>query len=82
MTSLTFPAQLAASQKKTVEEILQTLATANLVPTQHRQSEAPNEPPTPLAAAGLVYVRKGGHWPATTSSTTLQRPQQGVGQGA
>jgi len=59
-TSLTLPAQLAAGDEQPVDKILQDLATAAPLPTRHGQREAPTKPPAALAAADLVYVRKGG----------------------
>jgi hypothetical protein len=58
--SLTLPAQLAAGEELPVDDILRDLATAAPIPTRHGQREAPTEPPASLAAAELVYVRKGG----------------------
>ncbi len=58
--SLTLPAQLAAGEELTVDEILRDLADAAPIPTRHGQREAPTEPPAALATAELVYVRKGG----------------------
>ena len=50
-TSLTLPAQLAASSERPVDQILQDLATAAPLPTRHGQREAPTEPPAALATA-------------------------------
>ena len=58
--SLTLPAQLAAGEELPVDDILRDLAAAAPIPTRHGQREAPTEPPAALAAAELVYVRKGG----------------------
>jgi len=58
--SLTLPAQLAAGEELPVDDILRDLAAAAPIPTRHGQREAPTEPPAVLAAAELVYVRKGG----------------------
>ena len=58
-TSLTLLAQLAASNKQPVDKILQDLAPATLLPTRQGQREAPTKLPAALAAADLVYVRKG-----------------------
>ena len=63
-TSLTLPAKLAScSQEHLVEKILQKLATSELLPTRHGQKEVPMEPPAALAAADLVYLRKGSQLP-------------------
>jgi len=59
-TSLTLPAQLASGEELPVDEILRDLSNAAPIPTRHGQREAPTEPPTALAAAEMVYVRKGG----------------------
>jgi len=59
-TSLTLPAQLAAEEELPVDEILRDLSNAAPIPTRHSQREAPTEPPSALATAELVYVRKGG----------------------
>jgi len=59
-TSLTLPAQLASEEELPVDEILRDLSNAAPIPTRHGQREAPTEPPSALATAELVYVRKGG----------------------
>jgi hypothetical protein len=59
-TSLTLPAQLASREEPQVDKILRDLANAAPIPTRHGQLEAPTKPPTALAAAEMVYVRKGG----------------------
>ena len=58
--SLTLSAQLAASSEQPVDKILKDLAAAAPLPTRHSQREALTEPPAALAAADLVYLRKGG----------------------
>jgi len=58
--SLNLPAQLVAGQELPVDEILRDLSNAAPIPTRHGQREAPTEPPSALATAELVYVRKGG----------------------
>jgi cleavage and polyadenylation specificity factor subunit 1 len=62
-TTLTLPGQLASSEEMPVERILQDLNTVDPLPTRHADAEAPTEPPTHLAAAELVYIRKGGTLP-------------------
>jgi len=59
-TSLTLPAQLAFGEELPVDKILRDLSNAAPIPIRHGQREAPTEPPTALATAELVYVRKGG----------------------
>ena len=61
--TLTLPAQLAASQELPVDDILHALHTAEPIPTRHRHKEAPTGPPSQLAEAEMVYVRKGGQLP-------------------
>jgi hypothetical protein len=58
--SLTLSAQLAASSEQPVDKILKDLAAAAPLPTRHSQREALTEAPAALAAADLVYLRKGG----------------------
>jgi len=58
-TSLTLPAQLASREEPQVDKILRDLAIAAPIPTRHGQLEAPTKPTTALAAAEMVYVRKG-----------------------
>jgi hypothetical protein len=62
-TTLTLPAQLAASQERPVEDILRALNSAEPIPTRHRDSAAPTGLPSLLADADMVYVRKGGQLP-------------------
>jgi hypothetical protein len=57
--SLTLPAQLAAGEELPVDEILRDLSNPAPIPTRHGQQEAPTETPAILAAADMVYVRKG-----------------------
>jgi transposase InsO family protein len=59
-TSLTLLAQLASREELPVDDILRDLSNATPIPTRHGQREAPTEPPTALATAEMVYVRKGG----------------------
>ena len=59
-TSLTLPAQLASGEELPEDEILRDLSNAAPIPTRHGQQEAHTEPPAALAAAEMVYVRKGG----------------------
>jgi hypothetical protein len=62
-TTLTLPAQLAASEERPVEDILRALNSAEPIPTRHRDSTAPTELPSLLANADMVYLRKGGQLP-------------------
>jgi transposase InsO family protein len=62
-TSLTLPAQLAASEEQPVDDILRALRTTDPIPTRHGQNQPPTEPPQQLQGAELVYVRKGGQLP-------------------
>jgi cleavage and polyadenylation specificity factor subunit 1 len=62
-TSLTLPAQLAASEEQPVDDILRALRTTEPIPTRHGQKQPPTEPPQQLQGAELVYVRKGGQLP-------------------
>ena len=62
-TTLTLPAQLAASEERPVEDILRALNSAEPIPTRHRDSPAPTGLPSLLANADMVYLRKGGQLP-------------------
>ena len=62
-TTLTLLGQLASSEEMPMEQILRDLNTAAPLPTRHTNAEAPAEPPSHLAAAELVYIRKGGTLP-------------------
>ena len=46
-----------------MERILRELNTADPLPTRQAEAEAPTELPPHLAAAELVYIRKGGTLP-------------------
>jgi len=69
-SSLTLLAQLAASSKRPVDEILQGLASAVPLLTRHGQKEAPTEPPVALASVDLVYVHSCNLWHSPTVAPT------------
>jgi len=69
-TTLALPGQLTAEEELPVADILESIRTAEPIPTRHSNWVPPTEPPRHLRQATMVYIRRGGQLPPLTPPYT------------
>ena len=65
-TALALPGQLTAEEELPIANILESIRTADPIPTKHGANTPPTESPQQLRQATMVYIRRGGQLPPIT----------------
>ena len=62
-TALALPGQLTAKEELPIADIMESIRTAEPIPTRHGSSTPPTEPPKHLRNATMVYIKRGDQLP-------------------